>query len=49
MDASVQIGEVQASEFDVDKGGFFRSFKRSSAEGLYRLNAHIITGSIKLN
>jgi hypothetical protein len=49
VDASVDIGEVRASEFSVDKGGFFRSFKRLSAEGLYRLDAHIITGSIKLN
>jgi hypothetical protein len=49
VDASVDIGEVRASEFSVDKGGFFRSFTRSSAEGLYRLDAHIITGSIRLN
>ena len=49
VDAEVEIGEVKAREFSVDKGGFFRSFKRSSAEGLYRLDAHIITGSIQLN
>ena len=49
VDAEVEIGEVRAKEFSVDKGGFFRSFKRSSAEGLYRLDAHIITGSIQLN
>jgi hypothetical protein len=49
VDASVEIGEVKASEYSVNKGGFFRSFKRSSAEGLYRLDAHIITGSIQLN
>ena len=49
IDASVDIGEVQASAFSVDKGGFFRSFKRSTGEGLYRLDAHIITGSIRLN
>jgi hypothetical protein len=49
VDASVDIGEVRASEFSVDKGGFFRSFTRSSSEGLYRLDAHIITGSIRLN
>ncbi len=49
VEASVEIGEVRASEFDVDRGGFFRSFKKSSAEGLYRLDAHIITGSIRLN
>jgi hypothetical protein len=49
VDASVSIGEVRASQYSVDKGGFFRSFKRSSADGLYRLDAHIITGSIQLN
>jgi hypothetical protein len=49
VDASVDIGEVRASEFSVEKGGFFRSFTRFSAEGLYRLDAHIITGSIRLN
>ena len=49
VDAEVEIGEVRAREFSVDKGGFFRSFKRFSSEGLYRLDAHIITGSIQLN
>ena len=49
VDAEVEIGEVRASEFSVNKGGFFRSFKRSSTEGLYRLDAHIITGSIRLD
>src|SRR5579863_6011251 len=49
VDAEVEIGEVRAKEFSVDKGGFFRSFKRMSDEGLYRLDAHIITGSIQLN
>ncbi|KAA6456906.1 hypothetical protein DYQ86_23955 [Acidobacteria bacterium AB60] len=49
VDAEVDIGEVRAKEYSVRRGGFFRSFKRSSAEGLYRLDAHIITGSIQLN
>lgn len=49
VEASVDIGEVKAPEFSVEKGGFFRSFKRSSGEGLYRLDAHIMTGSIQLN
>src|ERR1700676_1852745 len=49
VDASVEIGEGRASQFSVEKGGFFRSFKRFSADGLYRLDAHIITGSIRLN
>ena len=49
VEASVDIGQVRSSAFSVNKGGFFRSFKRSSAEGLYRLAAHVITGSIQLN
>lgn len=49
VDASVEIGEVRASQFSVDEGGFFRSVKRSSPNGLYRLEAHILTGEIQLN
>ena len=47
--AAVEIGEVRAKEYDVAKGGFFRSVERKSSNGLYRLDAHIITGSIHLN
>lgn len=47
--ASVQIGEVRAPAFGADKGGFFRTLERSSRDGLYRLDAHVITGSIQLN
>lgn len=48
VNASVTIGEVQASAFGVDKGGFFRSIKRSSPTGDYRLEAHVTTGQIEL-
>ncbi len=47
--ASVQFGEVRAAAYSVAKGGMFRSFEQSTGEGLYRLDAHIITGSIQLN
>lgn len=46
--ASVDIGEVNASAWGVDKGGFFRSFTRTTADGEYRLYAHVITGQIDL-
>jgi hypothetical protein len=48
VDASVDIGDVNASAFGVDKGGFFRSFSRTTAEGEYRLRAHVLTGEIDL-
>ncbi|HEX3986756.1 MAG TPA: hypothetical protein VHX13_09130 [Acidobacteriaceae bacterium] len=46
--ASVDIGEVNASAWGVDKGGFFRSFTRTTADGEYRLIAHVLTGQIDL-
>ena len=48
VDASVDIGEVKASAWGVDKGGFFRSFTRTTANGEYRLYAHVLTGQIDL-
>lgn len=48
VDASVDIGEVKASAWGVDKGGFFRSFTRRTQDGEYRLYAHILTGEIDL-
>lgn len=48
VDASVDIGEVKASAWGVDKGGFFRSFTRTTAGGEYRLVAHVLTGQIDL-
>lgn len=46
--ASVNIGDVNAPAYGGDKGGFFRSVERTNPDGLYRLEAHVITGSIKL-
>ena len=48
VDASVDIGDVRASAFGVDRGGFFRSFTRTTADGEYRLRAHLMTGQIDL-
>lgn len=48
VDASVDIGDVKASAWGIDKGGFFRSFTKMSADGEYRLRAHVITGQIDL-
>ena len=48
VDASVDIGDVRASAFGVDRGGFFRSFSRTTADGEYRLRAHLMTGQIDL-
>jgi hypothetical protein len=46
-DASVRAGSIEASAFDVSKGGLFRSFEQSGA-GKYRLHAHVATGEINL-
>lgn len=48
IEASVDIGEVKASAYGVDKGGFFRTFARKNDNGEYRLYAHIVTGEIDL-
>lgn len=48
VDASVNIGEVNAQAFGADKGGFFRRFTRSNANGEFRLYAHVMTGQIDL-
>ncbi len=48
VNASVTIGEVRAAAYDADKGGFFRTFSRQSADGEYRLRAHVMTGEIDL-
>jgi len=46
-DASVATGSIEASAFDVSKGGLFRSFEQHGP-GKYRLHAHVITGEIDL-
>ena len=48
IEASVDIGQVNASAYGVSKGGFFRSFTKKSPDGEYRLWAHVITGQIDL-
>ena len=48
VNASVAIGEVRASAYDADKGGFFRTFTKRTADGEYRLRAHVTTGEIDL-
>jgi hypothetical protein len=48
VDASVDIGDVNARAYGVDKGGFFRSFSRTTKDGEYRLRAHVLTGEIDL-
>ena len=48
VDASVDIGDVKASAFGVDRGGFFRSFTKKLQAGEYRLRAHVMTGEIDL-
>lgn len=48
IQASVRIGEVDASAFGVNKGGFFRSFYKKNLGAPYKLYAHVTTGSVKL-
>lgn len=48
VNASVAIGEVRAAVYDADKGGFFRGFTKKTADGEYRLRAHVTTGEIDL-
>jgi hypothetical protein len=44
-DASVLTGSIEASVFEVSKGGLFRSFEQSGP-GKYRLHAHVMAGEI---
>jgi len=46
-DASVLAGSIEASPFDISKGGLFRSFDQQGP-GKYRLHAHVMTGEIDL-
>lgn len=48
VDASVDIGEVNAQAFGADKGGFFRHFTHQNLQGEYHLYAHVATGEIDL-
>jgi hypothetical protein len=47
VDASVNSGELNASAFNIEKGGLFRSFDRSGP-GKYRLHAHVGAGQLEL-
>jgi hypothetical protein len=47
VDASVNSGELNASAFNTEKGGLFRSFDRSGP-GKYRLHAHVGAGELDL-
>jgi len=46
-DASVHAGSIEASAFNISKGGLFRSFTQKGA-GKYRLHVHVATGEIDL-
>jgi hypothetical protein len=46
-DASVMTGSIEASAFDVSKGGLFHSFVQHGS-GKYHLHAHVMTGEIDL-
>jgi len=48
VNASVDIGEVNARVYGANKGGFFRVFRKENADGEYRLHAHVTTGQIDL-
>jgi hypothetical protein len=47
VDASVRIGEIAADAFDVNKGGFFRSFEWTG-KGQYDLRAQLTVGELRL-
>jgi hypothetical protein len=48
VDASVTSGAIDASPFDIHKGGLFRSFDQTGP-GKYRLHAHVGAGQIELH
>lgn len=47
VEASVNSGEINASAFDIEKGGLFRSFSQSGP-GKYRVHAHVGAGEVDL-
>lgn len=47
VDASVNTGEINASAFNVDKGGLFRSFNQKGP-GKYRVHTHVGAGQVDL-
>jgi hypothetical protein len=48
VDVSVNVGAVKAPVYGTEKGGFFRSITRETADGEYSLHAHVIAGEIAL-
>jgi len=48
VNASVDVGAVNAPVYGTDKGGFFRVIRKENADGEYRLHAHVTTGQIDL-
>jgi hypothetical protein len=48
VNLSVDIGEVKASPYGANHGGFFPSFTTKNVNGEYGLHAHVITGEIDL-
>jgi hypothetical protein len=47
VDASVVTGDLEASAFDVSKGGLFRSFDHQGP-GKFRVHAHVGAGQLEL-
>lgn len=47
VDASVNSGEINASAFEVEKGGLFRSFDQRGP-GKYKLHVHVGAGQVDL-
>ena len=47
VDASVLTGDLEASAFDVSKGGLFRSFDHRGP-GKFRVHAHVGAGQLEL-
>jgi len=47
VDASVLSGDLEASAFDVSKGGLFRSFDHQGP-GKFRVHAHVGAGQLEL-
>ena len=48
IEATAEIGEVNSPVFGIDKGGFFRTFRKEVPGGQYRLRIHVSTGSVAL-
>jgi len=48
VEASVDIGQVNAPVYGANKGGFFRTVSHRTPGGEYHLHAHVMTGQIDL-